>query len=433
MAACSIELNDVEIRAARGPQVIAASPGHALVRKGRIEIGRAAAEQAYLHPRETLSRFWQQLGDAPLPGFGKRCRHHADLAYLHLQHLRELAGHPDSAVFAVPGHYGKAELGLLLGISEAAGMRACGLVDAAVAAAAPHLGPGRYALLDLHQHQAIVTRLEVGETVARRGVETVPGAGRNRFDTAYVRAIVSAFLAQARFDPLAHAATEQLLHTHLPDWLAQLAHAADLRIHVDFRGSRYEARIEAAALARAAAPLFTDILRPRAPDDALVTTARLAALPGFAAACAGALVLPDDAVFCGIAMHERVFGADGRASRLVTVLPASPEAAIAAPAAPRGRERATHLLVGPRARPITADPLYLAPRGRLARAPTPDAAGRVFATAEGLRVEALDGAPLLVNGAPLTAPAVLSPGDHLTFDGAGGSFIAIAVLTADAS
>ncbi|MBI4696494.1 MAG: hypothetical protein HY749_20995 [Gammaproteobacteria bacterium] len=432
MALCSIELNDVEVRAARGQQVIAASPGYALVRKRQIEIGRAAAGQAFLHPRETLNRFWQQLSETPLPGWGKRCRHHADLAYLHLQHVRELAGHPEAAVFAVPGHYGKTELALLLGLCEAAGVKAVGLVDAAVAAGAPHLAPGDYAFLELQQHQALITRLRVTDRIARRGVEIVPGAGRNRLETACVRAIVAAFLVQARFDPLAHAATEQLLYTHLSEWLALLAHRGELRVHVDFRGSRFEARVDRAALDRAAAPLFADIVRQLAPGEQLVTTERVAALPGFAAACRGALELPDDAVFCGLALHEKVFAGGRAASQLVTELPAAPDATVSR-AARTTHDRATHLLVNHHAHALAAEPLYLAPRGRLARVRELDAVCRVCAGPDGARIEALDGAHVLVNGMPLAAPAALAAGDHVSFSGAGGSFVAITVLAPDAA
>lgn len=437
MKLCFIELNDSEILLAAGGQICARSPGYAVLHKHRIDLGAKALAQAHRHPRETINRFWHELNQAPL-GRGVRYRHHADLAYLHLEHLRELAGKPDAAMFAVPGGYTRDQLALLLGIAQACRLRTIGLLDGAVAGAATTLGAGEYTHVDLQQHQAVITQLLVDSEVRRRAVEVVPDLGLNRFNAACVALIAAAFIAQSRLDPLDYAATEQLLYDHLPEWLGLLATRPELKIHVDFRGARFEATVTAEAVISAAAPLLRQIQSRMPANTWPVMAARVAGLPGCARVFPGALALPEDAVVRGCEAHQALFTAAHARIGLTTELPAAAKTALTpamrlpprAEGPPPGA--ATHILVNHIAYRVTPAPLFLAPRSRIGRERAVDATCRVFGHAGGARLEVLDGAQVLINGAPVTAGADLKPGDHITFGGAGGAFVPISIQDSDA-
>ena len=176
-----VDLNDTAIRVARGSDELVQSPAYATLVKHQIELGDTGYAHAWLHPRQSSNRFWHDLNSAMLTQFGKRVRHNGDLAYLHLQWLRERTGRPTSALFLVPGSYQRPQLSLLLGIAEAAGLGVSALIDSAVASAAM-LPPGTYSIAELMLHQTVLTRVEINaHQVERRHVD-VMGIGSWRRD-----------------------------------------------------------------------------------------------------------------------------------------------------------------------------------------------------------------------------------------------------------
>ena len=78
------------------------SPGIAVLKQDRIELGQAALQSTHIDPRNTFSRFWSNLNQDNFKRRTKLARHHADLAFAHLSALHEMAGEVDEAVFAVP-------------------------------------------------------------------------------------------------------------------------------------------------------------------------------------------------------------------------------------------------------------------------------------------------------------------------------------------
>ncbi len=425
MTNCVIDVNDYELRAAVGHGEIVSSPGYASVSDGRIELGARALAQAQLHPRTTENRFWRDLDTTPVHHFGKRVRHHADLVWLHLEHLRSLVAPHDGAVFAVPGNLSHEQLSLLLGIAPAAKFTPVALVDSAVAAGAAALGPGHWAHVDLQQHQAVVTALDVGGEVRRGAVEVLPGLGVNALRAACVRAITRAFVTHCRFDPLHHAETEQLLHDQLPRWLALLATSPEISVQLAWRGGRFDTRIARAALVDAAVPLLAR-LRAALPAGLLpVASHRLAAQPGYAEVFGAMPALSSRAVFD--ALHTPPASSDG--IRLVTSLPASASPTILAPAA-AGSVAATHVLDHHRAFALSRQPLYLLARGGVTRTPEALAWCSVALGAHGAELTAQD-PRVRVNGQPVVGRVPLAAGDHVTFTGAAALFTLIAVTPAD--
>lgn len=430
MTNCVIELNDIEVRAAIDGEVAAASPGVACLVDGEVLLGARALAECRRHPRESESRFWRDLNTAPLTRLGRRVRHHADLAWLHLEHLRTLARLPATAVFAVPGSLSTEQLSLLLGIAQAAQLKPLGLVDAAVAAGAAELGPGRWAHVDLQQHQAVVTTLEVDARVRRGTVEVLPGLGQNALRDAYVSAITAAFVGHCRFDPLHHAETEQLLHDRLPGWLAPPAGSGEIHARIDYRGRHFDTRVERAALIGAAAPLLSRLRAALPGGWQPVASHRLAAQPGYAEIFGAVPQLRAGAVFAGLPAPAASASGDGL--KLVTDLSAAAAPTIGgvvhAVPAPGG---ATHLLDRHTAHALTASPLYLLGRGGVSRTPDGAATCCVSLTPAGPALQALVEGRINLNGRPVDGRVALAAGDQITFSGAGALFTAIEVLGDD--
>jgi len=428
MTNCVIDVNDFELRACVGNGAIVSSPGYACAVDGQVELGARALAQAQLHPRTTENRYWRDLGTTPLPHFGKRVRHHADLAWLHLAQLRSLAGACDGVVFAVPGSFSHEQLSLLLGVAPAAKLQPLALVDSAVAAAAAALGPGRWAHVDLQQHQAVVTVLEVGAEVRRGAVEVLPGLGVNALRAACVRAVTRCFVAHCRFDPLHHAETEQLLYDQLPRWLEGLATSPEINVHLAWRGARFDTRLSRATIAEAVTPLLAR-LRAALPAGLMpVASHRLAAQPGYAEVFGATPALSPRAVFDGLRIPPPAAAASA-GLRLVSALRACENPSILAPTSPGGT-LATHVLDHHLAWALSRAPLYLLARGGCARVPDPLAWCSVTLGAHGAELTTQD-ARVRVNGQAVVGRHPLAAGDQITFTGGAALFTLIAVHGAD--
>ena len=132
----SLELVDagLQLVSSRG-RLSQPSPGLAIIDGDEITVGIDAECSARLTPRRLHSRFWQELGTAPL---GRPFPSHlrtADLAHAHLQAVWNAAGGgAEEVMIAVPGVYSDDQLALLLGIAGALQIPVRGLVDAATTA-----------------------------------------------------------------------------------------------------------------------------------------------------------------------------------------------------------------------------------------------------------------------------------------------------------
>jgi len=428
-----IDLNDVELRIARGTDELLRSPGYATLVNQKIELGDSGFAQAWLLPRHASNRYWQALNTVPISQFGKRVRHAGDLAYLHLELLRERAGRPDRVILIAPGAYQRTQLSLLLGIAQATGMQVDALVDSAVAAAAT-LPPGRYVHVEALLHHTVVTQLEVDERRAQRlHSEIVTDVGYGQFEQRIIGCIVDAFLSGCRFDPLHDAATEQLLHLQLGQWLALLADRSEILLGIDHRGVRHEARLQRDAVMAAIAPLRLQLAR-RTGAGATMLDYRLARLPGLLPDWPGAQALPAPAALVGCTYSPDLRSIVGNGVGLRTapaVVPAQSRVATSSPARAT-LAGATHLLVQHIAHPLSATPLYLTTRGTVQAAAAADTVARVALDLDGPRVEVTAGVQVLLNGQHLVGGARLTPGDHLTIAGTTSLFVPIQVQDRDA-
>ena len=427
-----VDLNDTAIRVARGIDELVQSPAYATLINHQIELGDAGYQHAWLHPRQSSNRFWHDLNSATLTRFGKRVRHNGDLAYLHLQSLRERAGRPTSALLLVPGAYQRPQLSLLLGIAQAAGLGVSALIDSAVASAAM-LPPGTYSIAELMLHQTVLTRVEINtDQVERRHVEVI-GIGLAHFEQHFLRVIVDAFLTRCRFDPLHDASTEQLLHSHLPAWLNLLSDQPEIILTIDFRGARHETRIQRDALASAVIALYQQIAE-RAVGTALVLDHRLARLPGAQQSARPVHLLDAAAGFTGCVVSPELAQATSTGGvSLRTVLKRAehaPNTAITSPAS--AAPGATHLLARHTAYALSANPLYLTPRGAVQGTRGAEAVGAISRTAHGVQLEVFNTAQIALNGQLIRERCRVTVGDHITVPGAMALFVPIQVTTADA-
>ncbi|MBM4228581.1 MAG: hypothetical protein FJ164_12675 [Gammaproteobacteria bacterium] len=430
-----IDLNDVELRVSHGEDEILRSPGYATLVDHKVEVGERGFGEAWRHPRQSHNRYWQMLDTSPLRHLGKRVRHAGDLAWLHLEELRRQAGGPERAMFILPGAYQRAQLSLLLGIAQAAGLQIDALVESAAAAGAV-LAPGHYMHVEACLHQTVLTRLEVGEDdavcVAR---EVLPELGYLQFEKRILGCVVDSFLTGCRFDALHEGSTEQLLHSQLGQWMSLLAQQGKVTLTIDHRGTRHEAVLQLDDVRAALAPLRRALIA-RAGTGAVVVDYRLARLPGLLDDWSNALALPAGAVFTGIAhspgLVEPAGGGVSLRSQLACVPPqfrlAASHVTPVALASP-----ASHLLVGDTAWELTASAWYLTRRGTVQRGKGVETLGAVIRGPRGAEVTASEGSGLLLNGEPVRGTQALRAGDHLTAVGSACLFVPISVHDDDAA
>lgn len=261
MSIAALELNDAGVTLALDGELVATSPGYALLARDAVRVGESARAAARLEPLNVSSRFWRELDDRPLPLFAAGGRSNADLAFQHLREICDpLRNRFESVVAVVPASIQPRQLMLLLGIAREAQLPLVGFVDAAVAAAAAWGGSGRFIYVDLHLHEAVLTAVEVGTQASRERFESVARAGLGSFTDLWMKLIASQFVARTRFDPLHEARSEQSLFEALPGWLETLGAQAAIEAEVSLGGETHRLALTREQIETEAEPLYAQIL-----------------------------------------------------------------------------------------------------------------------------------------------------------------------------
>lgn len=404
-----LELNDLGLRLFEDEKVLLNSPGYAALDGKQLLTGEAARARTRLDPRRAHDRFWYQL-DATLSAPLGSARTAADLAHAHLDSLRP-ALRDAPLLLAAPASFTPAQLGVLLGLLEALGAPAVGLVDSAVAAASTVATQSQVLHLDVQLHRLVCTWLEGDAELQRLRVEELKPAYAALQDRC-AGVIAQAFVRHARFDPLHSAITEQALYDRLPGWIEQLANAPNLVLELDSGGRTHRVSLARETLEDAIAERVAELAETLLPqvharNATVLLSDRAAAVPGLATRLAPAIALAPHAVALGaIAHRERIVG-DSNELLWVTRLP---RRAIATPHS-ASSARPTHGLVGARARALPTDgqPQALA-------AWLPGAPGMLRTADAGLVLEHASAA-VRVNGEPALVTRALRAGDRLSFDG----------------
>ena len=433
-----IELNDSEVTVVQSGLIVASSPGIAVLKQDRIELGQAALESTHIDPRNTFSRFWSNLNQDNFKHRTKLARHNADLAFAHLSALHEMAGEVDRVVFAVPGSFTNGQLSLLLGLAEASPFTVTGLVDAAVAATAATAGAGKYNHLDIHLHHTVITSLEVSDIVNRTAVKAINDVGLLDLQDKCVNHIADLFVQQSRFDPLHHAATEQALCNLLAQCLHELETEADTMVVLEFENARYQARVNREHLVEALRPLYDKIIAAVDPSCVSLVNERLSDLPAFtdhlAVASKKVEILDERAVFSGCTGYTLGDKSTDGEIYFVTQLKAAAQPAITHAATAASMEQApgagaTHVLVDTEAHPLGEVPLYLSALGVLTESSAQESlCSLVLNESTAMLAPGGDPALVFVNGRAVTGNTGLKPGDAIGFTGSAQEFTLIRVL-----
>jgi hypothetical protein len=285
MSAVAIEINDSGLAAAGESGVLVIEPGFARVDGGRIVTGEPARARARLQPRQTSNRFWSALSMEPGTGGADIGNSAAELAYAQLDSLwQRVRDGATGVVLVVPGAYRTEQLGLMLGLAQECGMPVRALVDSAAAASVrPY--PGRQlAYVDASLYRVSVTLLEQsGEAQVR--AEHALAQGLAGLADAFARRIADHFVRATRFDPFAHADTEQALYDRLPEWLAALQSEERVELSLQHRDDEFRVTAERDSVLSVAQGLYRAIIQLIAQHRdgtrlVVQLSDRVAALPG---------------------------------------------------------------------------------------------------------------------------------------------------------
>ncbi|TDU31565.1 hypothetical protein DFR24_0935 [Panacagrimonas perspica] len=413
-----LEINDTGLLLSNGTQVLAESPGFAALDGKTLQVGAIARARSRLDPRRTFNRYWYQL-ETMLPAPVAGARSHADLAYAQLQSLRDAAGGLP-LMLAVPGSLTREQLSILLGLVDASGLKAEGLVDTAVAAASQVETDATCLHLDVELHRFVLTVIEGGASLSRVRVEEISKPGLTKVWDALSRVAALAFVQQTRFDPLHTAGTEQTMFDALPAWLNLLGGAPSAVLELASGARTHRASVSRDDLVKSLQEPFEDIAaaidqhgRPR--PATLMLSARAAAVPG--------LVEHIEHV-TGIAALRLDALAPARGARAHSVRIAVPGAGLAyvtrLPGIPRGADSAheavgpTHVLIGDYAVALPrndADPALALERLR------PGLPGSLRRIEGRLWLDGSQEAGPLLNGKPVRLPVRVGLGDRIDFSG----------------
>jgi hypothetical protein len=372
----ALEINDAGLVLVRDGELLADEPGCAMLDGRDAETGTGAMRRARLKPLYAETRFWQDLGTAPLARPMPAAKTHAEIAYAQLAALAVgLPAADRQLLLAVPAWYTRDQLAVLLGVAREAGFEAVGLVDAALAAASLEPAPESVLQLELTLHRAVLTVLDHGGELRRTRYELLPQHGWLALQQAWLDLIAAAFVRKTRFDPLHEAINEQRLWDDLPGWLATLRSEPSVTLEMQAGGITHAVELARDEFAAAASRIYDGLAqalqraRPAGGPLHLRLSQRLAVLPGFDARLAElrdceVTRLPRGAAALGALAYERTLRRDPGAVVLVQRLPvplrAGPARAVTSFAATVPVvERPTHIVLDSRAWTIRHEPLTI--------------------------------------------------------------------------
>ena len=263
MSLAIFNLNDADLQLGLDGDLLRSSPGYAVLNDNDLMVGELAARNTKLLPRWTNSRFWSQLTTAPLQGSTSEIRHHADLAFAHLEELwKSVSEKATKALFVVPGYYSAENLSLLLGIAKECGIPFQGVVDSSLLAASKMPLRKNILHLDIHLHCITLTRLSNNEgNLSRHNVKVVIETGLATLLDRWANIIANQLIQTTRFDPMHDADSEQLLFDLLPAWIKGLGDGNMHPFAIATGTAEHSVTISSENLLRACAPLYPEIVQ----------------------------------------------------------------------------------------------------------------------------------------------------------------------------
>ena len=326
------DLNDWELSAYSGKTSEVQMPGFALVEPKVLIFGEQALREHRRSPLAAHDSYWHRLDASPLRSRHKNVRSSADLVFNQLEQLIEKSSAQGaSAVFAVPSHYSKDQLALLLGIVEETSVTPLAFVDASVAAGAADSADW---VLDVTLQQISLTRLvRQHDEIVRDVVESMPEGGLLPLLDAWLARVADEFVRETRFDPLRIADTEQQLWSRLYDWVSGKIETQSNGLHLEVKHQtgNWHVSFDVRELEQTATKLASAIAAAcgSASRTQFAVTQRAARIPGLMGALRSLDIgdchaLAGDAHIQGILANTQHFGVrDGDGVQFVTSLTSS--------------------------------------------------------------------------------------------------------------
>jgi hypothetical protein len=196
------------------------SPGFAIPEKEHLLVGNAASAKARLVPLQVINTFWDQLSTSPLEKKNSHAQNQAEIACAHLSYIwGNIKKYGDELVLAVPDHYGREQMGLILGMTQELSIPVKGFVSLPIAASHTPRPDALLMYLDIHLHRVEIVLLGQGEHLTRENSLSLQDIGLEKLYRTWVESVAAEFVRTTRFDPLHQAATEQEIYDRLPEAL----------------------------------------------------------------------------------------------------------------------------------------------------------------------------------------------------------------------
>lgn len=353
MSTAIIEINDAGLRAGLNGEISIVSPGFAVMDGNRLLVGEEGMRNARLLPRWTNNRFWNQLGTEPVPNGTEMVRHHADIAFVHLEEVWRQVGSASTVIMAVPGFYSREQLGLLLGMARECNIPVSGLVDSSLVSVSGLPAHETILHLEIFLHRITLTVLRSDSLLRRAECVTISETGLFTLWDRWANVVASQFIRTSRYDPMHQAVSEQQLYDKLPGWITSLGSERSAAFELNVGTTRHQVTVSREQLLGACAAIYPQIVQlirdhtPAGEVASLFVSHRFQGFPGLDDSLGlidnvDLVRLEAQSVFNGIVKFEDKIVSDGAVSH-VTSLPGSAQRPAHTPA--RRARRATHLLI----------------------------------------------------------------------------------------
>ena len=262
MSLAVFNINDAGIQVALDGEIVRTSPGYAVLDGDTLMTGEKASTNARLFPRWANNRFWSELSTNPLGNGTQQIRHHADLAFAHLEDLwQSISDRATQVIFVVPAYYDNQTLGLLLGMAKECNLPVSGVVDNSVLVASNLPLRPTVLHLDIHLHAITLTRISNAGTLIRKDVKTVLETGLFKLWDRWANIIANQFIQSTRFDPMHDAMSEQQMFDLLPDWISSLDSAGMHSFQLSMDETEHSVVVSHENLLKACTPLYPQIVQ----------------------------------------------------------------------------------------------------------------------------------------------------------------------------
>ena len=279
-----IELNDASMGLGLNGELLGTSSGYAVLDQKELMVGSDAIQNVKLLPRWTNNRFWYQLNTDGLSNATPAIRHHADLAFAHLEQLKNQVD-CEELIIAVPGHYDKNQLGLLLGMCKEAGLPVRALVDLALLSVANQASHGTALYLDVGLHSITLSTLRSDGVLRQTGHTTLIETGLATYWDRWASLIAEQFIQSSRFDPMHEAASEQQLFNSLPEFMSGIGDSRALNFELSLGSVTHSTALSKDQLLGATASAYPTIVQgirqsvPSGQEFSLFVSSRLTHFP----------------------------------------------------------------------------------------------------------------------------------------------------------